>query len=269
MKPKEVATPNFLLKQAASFILSRTTDMASHSAFSDVVNVPRVASRLRSQHSVRSRSPNHWRMRAFSRFYENVLASAVLLLAFTMLTAFFADPASAQERPANNEFAVWFAGQFASAHAFTEETNGHIYLVETRYTRMILARRLIALRYVADVVPWAMVGDPHGPDGSLGYAHGAGGSPVGLQMNFLPDRRVQPFVTGGGGFLYFNRQMFGTKQQFNFTAQFGGGVQLLSPSRRTSLYLGYLYHHISNANMDRTNPGLGSHTLFVGVSFLR
>lgn len=269
MKPKEVATPNFLLKQAASFILSGTTDMASHPALSGVVNLPRVASRLRSQHSVRSRSPNHWRMRRFSLFYENVLGSAILLLAVTMLTAFFADPASAQERPKNNEFAVWFADQFASAHAFSEETNGHISLVETRYTRMILARRLIAVRYVADVVPWAMVGDPHGPDGSLVYAHGVGGSPVGLQLNFLHDRHVQPFITSGGGFLYFNRRMFGTKQQFNFTAQFGGGVQLLNPSRRASLYLGYMYHHISNANMDRTNPGLGSHMLFVGVSFLR
>jgi opacity protein-like surface antigen len=268
VKPKEVATPNFLLKQAASFILSGTTDMASHPAFFGVVNLPRVASDLRSQHSVRSRSPNHWRVRAFSRFYENVLASAILLLAVTMLIVFFADPTSAQE-PTNNEFAVWFADQFASAYAFSEETNGHIYLIETRYTRMILARPLIAVRYVADVAPWAVVGDPRGPEGSLVYAHGVGGSPVGLQVNFLHDRHVQPFITSGGGFLYFNRRMFGTKQQFNFTAQFGGGVQLLNPSRRASLYLGYMYHHISNANMDRTNPGLGSHTLFVGVSFLR
>ncbi len=61
-----------------------------------------------------------------------------------MLTMFFADAASAQERPLNNEFAVWFVDQFASAHAFSEETNGSIYQVETRYTRMILARELIA-----------------------------------------------------------------------------------------------------------------------------
>jgi len=208
-------------------------------------------------------------MRACRCVCENVLASAISLLAVTMLTMFFADPASAQERPLNNEFAVWFVHQFASAHAFSEETNGSIYQVETRYTRMILARELIAVRYVADVVPWTVVGSPHGPDGSLRYAHGAGGSPLGAQVNFLHDRHVQPFITSGGGFLYFNQQMFGTKQQFNFTAQFVGGVQLLNSSRRVSLYLGYKYHHISNANLDRTNPALGSHTLFVGVSFFR
>ena len=52
-----------------------------------------------------------------------------------------------------------------------------------------------------------------------------------------------------------------------FNRQFGGGVQLLKSSRRVSLYLGYKYHPISNANMDTMNPGLGSHMLFAGVSF--
>lgn len=243
--------------------------MPPHPAFSGVVNLLRFASRLVSKSLARSATPNHWRMRAFTRFYENVLARAILLLAVTVLTMIFAGPTSAQERPMNNEFAIWFAGQFASAHAFDEETNGQSYQVETRYTRMILARRLIAVRYVADVAPWTAVGTPHGLEGSLLYAHGAGVTPLGAQLNFLHDRHVQPFVASGGGFLYFNRQMFGTKQQFNFTAQFGGGVQLLNSSRRVSLYFGYKYHHISNANLDRTNPGLGSHMLFVGVSFFR
>lgn len=85
-------------------------------------------------------------MRAFRCFYENVLAAAILLLAVTMLTTFVAGPASAEERPMNSEFAVWFGHQFASAHAFGEETNGHIYEVEARYTRMLLARPLIAVR---------------------------------------------------------------------------------------------------------------------------
>lgn len=40
----------------------------------------------------------------------------------------------------------------------------------------------------------------------------------------------------------------------------------VNPSRRASVYLGYKYHHISNADLDSTNPGLGSPMLFVGVS---
>lgn len=132
--------------------------MASHPSFSGVVNLLRVASRLLAKPSLLSTTPNHWRMGTFIGCYENVRARVISLLAVTMLTTLFADPSAAQEREMNNEFAIWFADQFASAHAFSEETNGHIYQVETRYTRMTLARQLIAVRYVADVVPWTAVG---------------------------------------------------------------------------------------------------------------
>ena len=200
---------------------------------------------------------------------RRMLVSAMLLVGTTMLGTFCAGSVCAQERPRNNEFAVWFGKQFAPAYAFNEETDGRIYQIEGRYTRVLLARRLIAVRYVAEVVPWTVVRDSHNPNGRLAYAHGAGGSPIGAQVNFLHYYRVQPFITSGGGFLYFDRRMFGTAQQFNFTAQFGGGLQLLSPGRRAALDVGYKYHHISNANLYRTNPGMASHMFFVGVSFFR
>jgi len=198
---------------------------------------------------------------------RRVLVSAMLLLGTTRLTTFCAGSVCAQERPRNNEFAVWFGRQFAPAYAFSEGTDGRLYQIEGRYTRVVLARRLIAVRYVAEVVPWTVVGDPHNPNGRLVYAHGAGGSPIGAQVNFRHYHHVQPFVTSGGGFLYFDRRMFGTAQQLNLTVQFGGGLQLLSSGRRAALDVGYKYHHISNANLYRTNPGMGSHMFFIGVSF--
>jgi len=198
------------------------------------------------------------------------LVGAMLVVGTTMLGMLLcAGSVCAQERPRNNEYAVWFVKQFAPGYAFSEETHGRLYQIEGRYTRVVFARRLVAVRYVAELVPWTVVGDPHTPNGRFAYAHGAGGSPIGAQVNFLHYRHVQPFVTSGGGFLYFDRRMFGTAQQFNFTAQFGGGLQLLSPGRRTALDVGYKYHHISNANLDRTNPGMASHMFFVGVSFYR
>lgn len=196
------------------------------------------------------------------------LCGAIALLT-AMLAIIFPGAARAQERPLNNGYAVWFGGQFASGHPFDESTNGRIYQVEGRYTRVVFARRLFAVRYVAEVDPFTAVGDPRGPHGSLRYAYAVGGSPIGAQLNFFHYRHVQPFITSGGGFLYFNRPMFGTKQQFNFTAQFGGGVQVFNKSRRMSFDAGYKYHHISNANLDRLNPGMGSHMLFVGVSLYR
>jgi hypothetical protein len=74
------------------------------------------------------------------------------------------------------------------------------------------------------------------------------------------------FLTSGGGFLYFNRQIFGATQ-FNSTAQLGAGVPVFT-SRHHSIDFGYKYHHISNANPGRINLGLDPHVVLVAVSFV-
>jgi opacity protein-like surface antigen len=189
------------------------------------------------------------------------------LLSILFTTTFLASLACAQERAANNnEFGVWFGGQFGNGHAFGSTTDSRMYQVEARYSRLVSTNRLIALRYVAEVVPLSVVGDPQA-NGQRVYAYGAGGSPIGVQINFLYSHRIQPFLVSSGGFLYFNRAMFGATQ-FNFTAQLGAGVQVFT-SRHHSIDFGYKYHHISNANLGRINPGMDSHVVFVGVSFVR
>lgn len=114
----------------------------------------------------------------------------------------------------------------------------------------------------------ALVDDPRTGNGHRVYSCGVGGSPIGAQANFVHFRRIEPFLTSGGGFLYFNHRMFG-QTHFNFTAQLGGGLQLCTSNRHAALDLGYKYHHISNANLGARNPGMDSHMLFVGVSLLR
>jgi hypothetical protein len=95
-------------------------------------------------------------------------------------------------------FGVWFEGQFGNGHAFGSTTDSGMYQVEARYGRLVFTNRLIALRYVADVVPLSVVADPRA-NGQRAYAYGTGGSPIGAQVNFLHSRRVQPFLTSGGG----------------------------------------------------------------------
>jgi len=63
---------------------------------------------------------------------------------------FSAGSVCAQEQPRNNEFAVWYGDQFAPAYAFSEETHGRLYKVETGYTRMLLRRRFFACA----TLPW-------------------------------------------------------------------------------------------------------------------
>ena len=192
-------------------------------------------------------------------------------LAMTIVIAFFlTTSAIAQERPrAYSEYTYWFDGAFENGHAFSSTVGARTYQLEDRYERLIYSRKPFAVRWVFDAVPVALVGDRYTRSGRRAYSYGVGGSPIGAQVNFVHFRRVEPFLTSGGGFLYFNHRMFGTTQQFNFTAQLAGGVQLFTSSRRTALDLGYKYHHISNANLANQNPGLDSHMLFVGLSLFR
>jgi hypothetical protein len=192
------------------------------------------------------------------------LAGTILIGMFLLTSAF----AQEQQR-AYGEYTFWYGGAFGNGHAFSSTVNGRNYQFENRYERLIYWKEPFAVRWVFETIPSALIGDPHTHDGHRAYADGIGGSPVGAQVNFVHYRRVEPFLTSGGGFLYFNHRMFGTTQQFNFTAQLGGGVQLFTSNRRAALDLGYKYHHISNANLANTNPGMDSHMLFIGMSLFR
>lgn len=199
------------------------------------------------------------------RFINRVSAlSSTIVIGMVLITS-----ASAQEqRHAYSEYTYWFGGAFENGHAFSSTVGSRNYQLESRYERLMYWKEPFAVRWVFDVVPVTLVGDPHTYNGHRAYAYGVGGSPVGAQVNFVHFQRVEPFLTSGGGFLYFNHRMFGATQ-FNFTAQLGGGVQLFTSSRRAAIDIGYKYHHISNANLGNQNPGLDSHMLFIGVSLFR
>jgi hypothetical protein len=191
--------------------------------------------------------------------------AAAIVIAFSLTTS-----AIGQERPHSySEYTYWLGGAFENGHAFSSTVDARNYQLESRYERLIYSSDPFAVRWVFDAIPMALVGDRYASTGRRAYSYGIGASPIGAQVNFVHFRRIEPFLTSGGGFLFFNHRMFGTTQQFNFTAQLGGGVQLFTSSRRTAVDLGYKYHHISNANLANQNPGLDSHMLFVGLSFFR
>ena len=144
-----------------------------------------------------------------------------------------------EQQRAYSEYAYWFGGAFENGHAFSSTVSARNYQLENRYERLLYWREPFAVLWVFDAVPLALVGDRYTATGRRAYSYGIGGSPIGAQVNFVHFRRVEPFLTSGGGFLYFNHRMFGTTQQFNFTAQLGGGVQLFTSNRRTAIDLGY------------------------------
>ncbi|HMS42969.1 MAG TPA: acyloxyacyl hydrolase, partial [Pyrinomonadaceae bacterium] len=89
----------------------------------------------------------------------------------------------------------------------------------------------------------------------------------GLQVNFRPRNKYQPFVGVSGGLLYFNKttpNFVGTR--FNFTADVGGGLEIKLKKKR-ALTIGYKYYHISNGDRGIENPGFDHNIFYIGYTF--
>ena len=94
-------------------------------------------------------------------------------------------------------------------------------------------------------------------------------SPVGMQWNFRPRHKLQPFFIGHGGYMYTTQPIPVTNAgSFNFTFDLGAGIELYrSPTR--SIRAEYRYHHISNHETATENPGIDNGLLQVTYSFGR
>jgi hypothetical protein len=94
----------------------------------------------------------------------------------------------------------------------------------------------------------------HGRQWNVGEAI----SPAGLQWNFRPRSRIQPLIEGHGGYMYSTQPVpVFDAGSFNFTFDFGGGIEFFRSHSR-SIRAEYRYHHISNDDMARANPGVDS-----------
>jgi hypothetical protein len=94
-------------------------------------------------------------------------------------------------------------------------------------------------------------------------------SPIGFQWNFLPRRKLQPFVIGHGGYMYSTTPI-PTDQagSFNFTFDLGAGMELYR-SKSRSVRIEYRFHHISNHGTAQENPGIDNGLFQVTYSFGR
>jgi Lipid A 3-O-deacylase (PagL) len=96
-----------------------------------------------------------------------------------------------------------------------------------------------------------------------------GFSPLGYKLSAWKQKRIQPFVTGLAGFAVAPRDIpVFNSSAFNFTFEFGAGVQVYSNHTR-SCQLEYRYHHLANAGMSAENPGIDSGVFKATYSFGR
>jgi len=207
----------------------------------------------------------HVGMRRFLR------ALLVVLCLATGLTAQTNEGATFQRW--SQEVGFWGGYSPDSMIGIGKTLNRKFFELNGQYTATILARRKFAVKYVAEVVPVALLNEPGeyyvGANQMLSYRPGAttyagGLTPLGLQLNLRNGRRLQPFFDAHGGMLYFTRQEpVPNSSQFNFTFNFGAGVQVFA-GKRSSLLVGYKYHHISNDNTAPQNPGVDNNEVYAG-----
>ena len=96
----------------------------------------------------------------------------------------------------------------------------------------------------------------------------AGGFNLVYEHHFAVPGRVLPVWKLGAGFLYSNTALPKGETRHNFTLLTELGVDIMVTDS-SALFLGYRFHHVSNADTGSINPGVNLHTMMFGLSFYR
>lgn len=188
-----------------------------------------------------------------------------------------------------NTLSVWGGGSFATVTLLGNVQQAQLGLLGLRYGRRLLPRpphnsnslSNPTLTYTVDVLPVVRLStssttiDPTPPDSPPALreqnveTYGMGISPAGLRVTFRAAKRVQPFLAGSTGLLYFGERVPSERgKQFNFMFDMGAGFRIvLTPDLLLSA--GYRYYHLSNGFRGQTNPGVDANLLHFGISFSR
>lgn len=208
-------------------------------------------------------------------------AQNVCRIALVTLICFFAAAAQTDEST-KNEMSVW--GGYSPDSTTLIKGSGRtpdarFGIVAVRYARRFNNNNAVNLRYTADVIPAAFLSFPDlkavpVSGGTIlvtterKTTYGFGITPLGLQINLRPRKKIQPFIEGSGGFIYFDKQVPGNNlgTHFGFTANVGAGAEFRLKNDK-SIQAGYKYYHISNGNRGVINPGFDNNLFYVGYTF--
>ncbi len=94
-------------------------------------------------------------------------------------------------------------------------------------------------------------------------AYGVGLTPLNLKWNFATRGRLAPYVELSGGVLFTTHEVPTRTSNVNFTPSPAFGAHFLGDKLAWSLEARYL--HISNAGLDRLNPGINTFEVRLGV----
>lgn len=172
-----------------------------------------------------------------------------------------------------NEFSFWAAGTTNAPRVIALSSDRRVSMLGLRYGRRLFLTRPLALTWTVDLDPVVLVSQPRNvkgkPTGGREWIYGGGLAPFGVRFDFLPRRRLQPFVNASGGGVLFTRPApYSDATKFNFMFEAGGGLRCYQRNGR-ALTFGWKYHHISNNYRVPDNPGIDSFMLYTGISFFK
>jgi hypothetical protein len=169
----------------------------------------------------------------------------------------------------NHEFGGIIGYSPVSGPVWGYDQNVRYAPVILRYSYKLTQRRNWSLRYAPELTALSMLYEraPSATNPAAPIAHfGAGFTPEGFQVDILPTRKAQPFLSNNGGFLYFaDRVLSPQGSQWMYSIDFGAGVNIFVKPR-DALTFGFRYQHLSNANISVHNPGTDADTFYVGFS---
>lgn len=209
-----------------------------------------------------------------------LIAAAVLLLTMSAISV-----RGQSVEQGKDELSVW--GGFAPAvRTFGPDGrtwDGKYGMIAVRYAHRWNNASWLNIKYTVDAVPAAILNYPDkrgiptlvGPGIPAGprfertretrYAFGA--SPFGLQFNFRPKKKLQPYFGLSLSALVFNKKTPNdTGTRLNFGSEGGVGIEYRLKDKKAVTF-GYKFYHISNASRGIENPGYDSQMLYLGYTF--
>lgn len=172
-----------------------------------------------------------------------------------------------------HEFGAWWGLSLISGHVWGYAKDVKYMPIDVRYSYEFEHWDHWTMRYSPEITALAMIDEPApnqtNPELQRKRTYGSGLSPVGFQSDFFPSKRVQPFLSTDGGFIYFmDRVLSPQGSQYMYTIDFGTGINVFRKARQ-AVSIGYRYQHLSNANISQHNPGMDANTFYVSVSRFR
>jgi hypothetical protein len=211
------------------------------------------------------------------------------LLLFLLLSS---SPARAQDSPATQPSEpTWEIEPYvgvarhspAGTHLGTTPDRNHLFL-GVHVTGTAIRWRRLVVAYAPEVVPLLLLSntptlaktdpsqglDPSSVDstfyGGVRTVAGIAVSPVGFEARVRVGGRLRLYTAMAAGFAVFGVPVpLPGARRFNYTFEGGGGMDFRF---RLGWWLraGYKFHHLSNGNSSRINPGVDAKVVMIGIS---